>query len=262
MPARATWKGELKIGTTTLPVKLYAAIQDRDVHFHVLKKGAKQRVKQQMVSEHNKPVEKEEIRKGYEIDPGTFVILEDEELQKLKAKDSRTIGLTRFVPESALGHEWYERGYYLAPDGQDAKYFALAEALGHKNVVGIARWSMRGKSYVGALRSEDQYLVLIKLRYAEEVLSARELPAPGGRALDKKELRMAEELVKALEGEFAPEEFHDDYREKVQAFINAKARGKHPRLAPVKERTIAAPLEQQLAKSLAALKRTKEKKVA
>jgi DNA end-binding protein Ku len=105
------------------------------------------------------------------------------------------------------------------------------------------------------LRVEDGYLALIKLRYAEEVLSARELPAPAGRALEPKELRMAEELIGALEGKFDLNEFRDEYRERVMKFIEAKAKGKRPKLAVVKERRSAASLEQQLAKSLAAMKR-------
>src|SRR6185436_8904488 len=139
----------------------------------------------------------------------------------------------RFVPESSVGNEWYERPYYLGPDGDPAQYFALLEALEKRNVVGIALWTMRGKSYVGALRAEQGYLVLIKLRYAEEVLSARELPAPAGRALEPKELRMAEELIRALEGNFDARQFKDEYRDRVMKFLEAKAKGKHPKLPMV-----------------------------
>ncbi len=218
-----------------------------------------------MVTEDDQPLTKEKIRKGFEVEPGTFVTIDDEELQRLKPKESRTIQFLRFVPPRALGHEWYERPYFLGPDGDEDAYFALAEALGQKNMVGIARWTMRGKSYVGAVSQESGYLALIKLRYSEEVLPAKELSAPAGRDLDEKELRMANELVAALEGTFEPETFHDEYRKRLQEFLEAKARGKHPRLPVIKETTIAAPLDQQLARSLAAMKsgkKTKEKKVA
>jgi len=241
---------------------MYAAVQDRDVHFHVLQNKTKVRVKQEMVTEEREQVEKAQIQKGYEIEPGTFVIVEPSELQQLKPKESRTVDMLRFVPLSQLGNEWYERPYYLGPDGETEKYFALAEALEKRNVAGIARWSMRGKAYVGALRVEDGYLMLIKLRYSEEVLSADDLPAPAGRDLDQKELRMAEELVGALEGKFEPAEFRDEYRDRLRTFIEAKAAGKHPRLPQIKERQTGGSLNEQLAKSLAAMKRGREKKVA
>jgi DNA end-binding protein Ku len=262
MAARSIWKGSLKIGRETVPVKLYAAAEDRDVHFHVLQNQTRSRVKQQIVTENKEEVAKEQIRKGYEVEPGTFVIVRPQELQQLKPKESRIVSFSRFIPATALGNEWYERPYYLGPDGEPAAYFALAEALENRDVLGVGRWSMRGKSYVGALRVEGSYLVLIRLRYSEEVLPASELPAPDSRPLEKKELRMAEELIAALEGRFDPHEFRDEYRERLMEFIQAKAKGKHLRLAKVEDRPTGGSLDQQLAKSLAAMKRVREKKVA
>lgn len=263
MAARAIWKGELTISSTKIPVKLYAAVQDRDVRFHVVQDKSRTRVKQQMVTDQDEALAKEEIRKGYEIEPGSFVILEDKELKELKPQESRAIDVSRFVTPSAIGSEWYERPYYLGPDDDSEKYFALAEALENPPLTGVARWSMRGKSYVGALRPEGGYLTLIKLRYTQEVLSSRELPAPSGRALAPNELKMAEELITVLERKFNPEEFHDEYRERLQEFLAAKARGKAQHLPPIKQRTTKGSLQQQLAKSLAAWKPSKkEKKIA
>jgi len=262
MGARAIWKGSLQVGAGTVPIKLYAAVQDRDIHFHVLQSTTKSRVKQEMVSENREQVEKAQVQKGYEIESGTFVIVGASELQQLKPKESRLINVLRFVPTSQLGNEWYERPYYLGPDGDVGSYFALAEALEKRNVLGVARWSMRGRSYVGAVRVENGYLMMIRLRYSEEVLSADELPAPDGRPLSQKELHMAEELIGALEGTFDPTEFRDEYRERLSAFIQAKSKGKHPRLAEITERRTGGSLDQQLAKSLAAMKRGRGKKVA
>jgi DNA end-binding protein Ku len=262
MAARAIWKGELTISSTKIAVKLYAAVQDRDVRFHVVQDQTKTRVRQQMVTDRDQAIAKEEIRKGYEIEPGSFVVLEEKELKELKPEESRAIDISRFVPSSAIGNEWYERPYYLGPDDDPEKYFALAEALENEPLTGVARWSMRGKSYVGALRAEGGYLTLTKLRYSQEILSSRELPAPSGRPLAPNELKMAEELITVLEGKFNPEEFHDEYRQRLQEFLAAKARGKTQRLPVIKQRTTKGSLEQQLAKSLAAWKPKKEKKVA
>jgi len=262
MAARAIWKGILKVGSLHVAVKLYAAVEDRGVHFHVLTERTGSRVRQRMTRETGEEVAREKVRKGYEIEPGTFVVVEHEELERLKPPESRDIETTRFVPPDAISNEWYERPYYLGPDDENENYFALVEALQKSGLVGIVHWVMRGKEYVGALSSEGDHLLLIKMRYAEEVLPARGLTAPSGPALDAKELRMAKELVTALEGKFEPAEFHDDYRERVLQFVEAKAKGKHPRLPIIKERATGASLDDQLTKSLAALKRGREKRVA
>jgi DNA end-binding protein Ku len=136
--ARAIWKGVLKLGSSKVPVKLYSAVQDRDVRFHILESRSKSRVKQQMVRpENHKHVGREDIRKGYEIEPGEFVVIEDQEAKKLQPKESREVRFTHFVPPSAVGSEWYERPYYVGPDGEESKYFAPAEAVRNKNVEGI-----------------------------------------------------------------------------------------------------------------------------
>jgi len=262
MAARAIWKGILKVGSLHVAVKLSAAVEDRGVHFHVLTERTGSRVRQRMTRETGEEVARENVRKGYEIEPGTFVVVEHEELERLKPQESRNIETTRFVPPDAISNEWYERPYYLGPDDENEDYFALVEALQKSDLVGIVHWVMRGKEYVGALSSEGDHLLLIKMRYAEEVLPARDLTAPSGPALDAKELRMAKELVTALEGKFEPAEFHDDYRERVLQFVEAKAKGKHPRLPIIKERATGASLDDQLTKSLAALKRGREKRVA
>jgi DNA end-binding protein Ku len=262
MALRAFWKGILKVGSLDTAVKLYAAIEDRNVHFHVLQEETSSPVRQRMVRETGEEVARENTRKGYEIEPGRFVVVEDKEIEQFKPPESRNIETTRFVPSDAIDAEWYERPYYLGPDGDDQNYFALVEALEKAALVGIVRWVMRGKDYVGALSTEADYLLLHKMRYAEELLPSRSLTAPSGPALDPRELRMAKELVAALEGNFDPAEFHDDYRERVLHFVEAKVKGKHPRLPRIVERTTGASLDDQLTKSLAALKRGREKRVA
>jgi len=261
MAARAIWKGELKIGSTKIPVKLYSAVVDRTVRFHILDDRHLMRVKQHMVSpDSGEEVTNQEIQKGYEIEPGKFVILTDEDLQSLEPKPSREIEVAEFVPPESINQQWYERPYYLGPDGDMQDYFALAEALENRGREGIARWVMRNKSYIGALRSQDGYLALCTLRTAAEVIYARELPKPAGRAPSAKELNMAKQLVGMLEGEFNPSEFEDEYRKRVMEFIERKAKGQAPRLRAVKTKRRTTSLDSVLAKSLASLK--KEKRAA
>ena len=261
MAARAIWKGELKIGGTKVPVKLYSGVSDRTVRFHILDDRKKERVKQHMVNpDSGEEVATEEIQKGYEIEPGRFVIVTDEELEGLQPKPSRDIELAEFVPPEAISQQWYERPYSLAPDGDEKAYFALVEALTKRNVEGIAHWVMRNKAYVGALRAEGDYLMLITLRNAEEVISARDLPKPAGRAPTAKELAMAKQLISLLDGEFDAADYRDEYRERVMKFIESKAKGKKPRLHAVKTKRKTGSLDAVLAKSIQALK--KEKRAA
>jgi DNA end-binding protein Ku len=261
MVARAIWKGELKLGSARIPVKLYSGITDRTVRFHILDDRQQKRVKQHMVNpETGDEVESSEIQKGYEIEPGRFVIVTEEDLASLEPKPSREIEITEFVPPEAISQQWYERPYYLAPDGDEKDYFALAEALRSRNREGIAHWVMRNKPYVGALRAEGDHLMLLTLRNAEEVISALDLPKPAGRAPTQKELAMAKQLISLLEGEFNASDYKDEYRERVREFIERKAKGKAPRLKAVKTKRKAGSLDAVLAKSIQSLR--KEKRAA
>jgi DNA end-binding protein Ku len=261
MAARAMWKGELKLNSTRIPVKLYSGVIDRSVRFHILDQRKKERVKQHMVEpDSGKEVSNEEIRKGFEFEPGRFVVLDEKELKSIEPEPSRDIELVEFVPATAIGFEWYGRPYYLGPDGNQEDYFALAEALKKIEREGIAHWVMRNKAYSGALRSDGEHLMLLTLRNSDEVLSAKDLPKPTGRAPDKKELAMAKQLVELLEDEFRLSDYKDDYRERVMKFIEQKAKGHKPRLQAVKTKRATTSLDSVLTKSINALK--KEKRAA
>jgi DNA end-binding protein Ku len=258
MAARAIWKGELKVGTNKLPVKLYSAVEDKSVRFHILDDSKKHRVKQHMISpDSGEEVETQAIRKGYEVEPGKFVILDEEDLESLKPEPSREIDISGFVPVKAIPQQFYERPYFLGPDGDQAEYFALAQALQNQQREGIAHWVMRNKAYSGALGAQDGYLVLSTLRNRDEVIAADELTKPSGRAPTKKEIDLAKHLVSMLEGEFDPADYKDEYRERVLEFIAKKAKGHAPRLAPVKAKRQTTSLDSVLTKSIAALKKGK-----
>ncbi|HEX2254114.1 MAG TPA: Ku protein [Thermoanaerobaculia bacterium] len=253
MAARAIWKGVIRFGGLDVPVKLYSGVEDRKVHFRLLHEPDLVPLQQRMVNpDTGDVVERDVVRKGYEPEPGTFVVLDADDQAEIEPTPSRDIEITRFVPPDRITPAWYERPYYLGPDGDGDAYFALARALGDRDREGVARWVMRKKRYIGALRVEDGYLLLVTLRFAGEVVNPEQLPAPRGRDLSERELGMAEQLVSALEDEFRPGEYHDEYRERVLELVAAKAAGKKApvvRLAPRREepesldRALAASLE-------------------
>jgi DNA end-binding protein Ku len=237
--ARAIWKGVIKLGKSQVPVKLYSAVKDSSIHFRLLHEKDLAPVQQEMINPStDEVVPPEQVRKAYPVGRNQLVVLSDEELQKLQPKPSRDIELTRFVKPGEIDHRWYERAYLLGPDKQTEAYFALVAALENAKREGVARWVMRNKNYVGALRVENGYLALIALRHADEVLAADALEPPGGRALDKREIRMAEQLVSALAGRFDPSDFRDEYRDRVMELIEAKARGSKVKLKKFRPRPV------------------------
>ena len=257
MAARAIWKGIITIGSTKVPVNLFTAVQDRTVHFRLLHKTDHQPVKQQLISsETEEDLEYEEAKKAYPIGRDRFVVFDDEELAELEPKDSREIEIRKFVDRADMDPRWYERAYWLAPGENKAAYFALAEALEKKEKEGIAQWVMRKKDYVGSLRPEDGYLMLIVLRHANEIISADAIEAPGGRALEKREIAMGEQLLEALAGTFDPADYKDEYRERVMELVEAKSKGKRPKVEKFRPRkTQEDALAGALQASLAGMKK-------
>jgi DNA end-binding protein Ku len=226
------WKAELAIGEVTVPVKLYAAVQDAQVHFRLLHAKDLVPVEQRMVDPvEDQRVEKEQIQRGIQVAEGTFVVLTDADREQVEPKPSRRIEVEQLVDASLLDFRWFERPYYLGPDGDDEGYFALAQALEDHGRLGIARWVMRKKHYRGALGARGGYLTLETLRAAEELLRIERIVPPENRAPDQRELKMAEQLISMLEGPFEPDAYKDEYRERVLSLVEAKAKGRVVRLA-------------------------------
>jgi DNA end-binding protein Ku len=251
MAARAIWKGRIELGSAELPVKLYSAARDRTIHFRLLDEKRKEPVQQKMVDpKSGKVVETADIRRALEMDDGALVILSDEEMEDLEPRESRGIEITRFVKAGTIAPEWYDRPYWLGPDGDQAAYFAFAAALRNREREGVARWVMRGKEYLGVVRTHDDYLVLITLHHSGDVVPAARLDPPAGRELSRKEVTMARQIIGAMEDEFDLADFRDEYRDRVMELIEAKASGKVIRFPKQSRRPAEKPLAEVLEKSL------------
>ena len=236
MSIRAMWKGVIHFDSIKIPVKLYGAIEDRNVHFRLLHRDDLEPVHQLLINpETDEVVPYESTGRAFVTEVGERVLLNPSELEALEPEPSRDIEILDFLPLHVIDHRWYVRPYYLGPDEDSADFFALADALEAMQVEGLARWVMRNKSYVGALQLYQGYPMLMSLHHTEEVIPAESLAAPEGPALDKRELGLARQLIEMLESEFQPQEYHDEFRERVLEMLEAKAHGKQvKKRAPIR----------------------------
>jgi DNA end-binding protein Ku len=258
MAARAIWKGAISFGPVTIPVRLYSAVQDQDIHFHLLHDQDNVRLKQRMATASSETVEPAETKRGVEVEPGTFALINAEELASLEPQESRRINIEKFVESEQISHQWYERPYYLGPDeGAETAYWALVDTLSKHKLEGVAHWVMRKREYVGTLRVHKGYLMLVTTRRMDEVVPASEIAAPTGRKLDEREMHMAGQLVSALEGDFQPAEFRDEYRSRVMELIESKARGEKIEITKPAEKAAIRSLTDALKASIAAAKKEK-----
>ncbi len=240
MPARAMWKAEISFASVRVPVRLYAAVEDSNIHFRLLHAKDLAPVQQEMVDPTNdEVVPRESIRRGVELEKGVFVVLTDEEREALEPEPSRQIDIEQVLERGDLDERWFDRPYYLGPDGDDESYFALVQALESRGWLGIARWVMRKKRYAGAVFGAEGYLRLETLRYSDEIVKLGRLAPPSSRKPDQREIALAEQLIGTLEDRFEPADFRDEHREQVMQLIRDKQRGRKtriPKLAPVKRR--------------------------
>ena len=225
------WSGSISFGLVNIPVKLYAATSRHAVRFNQIDTRSGSRVRLRKVSEADgTEVPPEVIAKGYELPSGEYVVVSDDELAGLDPAASRTIDLVEFVDQESIDPIFYDSGYYLAPDQATVKAYALLlSAMSAADKVGIARFVMRGKEYLAAIRPQGRKLVLSTMLYADEIRDATEIPeldAVADAELNAKELKMAEQLIASLEADFDPSSFHDTYRDKVMELVEAKANGR------------------------------------
>ena len=255
MAARAIWKGNIDFGSINIPIKLYSAVQDKSIRFRLLDRRSRKPVKQHMIDPGTSDVvDYSAARKAMDLPRGKRVLLDEEDLAKVEPPESRDVEILHFFEHEAISHQWYDRPYWVGPDGNAKGYFALAAALEKEERQGLAQWVMRKKEYFGALRARDGYLMLITLRKAEQVVEPASVSAPAGREPSAKEVTMAKQLLAAMEGELDMTQYKDNYRERVLEFVKAKAAGKVVKFPKAKDKPVSRELTSVLERSLAAVK--------
>lgn len=250
MPA-TVWKGYLSFGLVSFPVRLISAARPESVHFHMLHKKDLSRVKEVWYcAEEDKPIERSEIVKGYEVKKGEYVTVDDEDLKKIAPTTATTMEVIQFVASDAVDPLLFESSYYVAPEEKVSKPYALfMTALTETKRDALAKIAMHNREHVVLIRPAEGSLVLHTLYYKDELHAGNKGEAPKTK-FSAKELAMAKSLVQHLTASFKLAEFHDAYRENVERLIEEKKKGKkitvirQPRKAPVLD------LMQALKKSL------------
>ncbi len=234
---RAIWSGAISFGLVNIPIKLYAAVSRKTVHFNQLDSRTGSRIKMKKVSAADgEEVPSEVIVKGYELSSGEYVTVGDDELATLDPEASRTIDIEEFVDLADIDPLFYDSAYFVAPDKATLKPYALlTKAMEESGKVGIARFVMRSKQYLCAVRPKDGALVLSTMVYADEVNDPAEINEIADLEdveVTKKELAMANQLIASLSDDFDADRFEDTYRNRVLDLIQQKASGRTEIVAP------------------------------
>jgi len=254
---RPIWTGAISFGLVNVPVKLYSAVTSKDVRFHQLEASTNARVRQRRVSSATgEEVGYDDIVKGYELRPDTYVTVSPEELSSLDPPSTRAVDIADFVDLSDIDPVYFERPYYLVPDRGGAKAYALLrDAMAETGKIGIGRLVLRTKEYLAAIRPRGDVLVLETLYYGDEVNPTTELELPGDEVeVSDREVAMARQLIDTLASDFDPDRYHDTYRERVLELIERKAEGQEivveePTEEPARVVDLMAALEASLARA-------------
>ena len=232
MAPRAFWTGNLRLSLVTIPVRLYPATStERRIELHQIHESTGKRIRYQKVAPGVGPVENEEITKGFEYEKGKYLLLDQKEIDELKLESKQTIELVRFVDASAIDARYFEKPYYLLPDGDVAEegYVIMQKALSQSNKIGVGQLILRGQGNIVALKPCGRGLMLEILRHANEVKSAdkffEDVPEM---KVDKEALELAIELIERKSGAFEPEKFKDEYNDAVWELISAKLEHRAP----------------------------------
>jgi DNA end-binding protein Ku len=258
---RPIWTGAISFGLVNVPVKLYTATQAKDVRFHQLHDSDGVRIQQKRVCpKDGEEVAFEHIVKGYEIAPGQYVQVTQDELRALSPKSTKTIEIEEFVDLAEIDPVYYEHSYYLAPDRNAARPYALLlRAMQESNRVAIGRVVLRTKEYLTAIRPMGRALTMSTMLFADEVVDQDRIEGLPDDDVETpaRELKMARQLVESLTTEFEPDRFRDEYRAKVLDLIDRKAAGQEITLQPEEEES--APVTDLMAALEASLAEAKEK---
>jgi DNA end-binding protein Ku len=263
---RAIWKGSISFGLVNIPIALYPATRREELKFRLLREKDLSPVNYKRVAEKDgKEVPWDEIVKGYEYEKGKYIVLKDEDFQRVDLEATQTVDIQDFVEVGEIDPMYFYKPYYLEPQkGGDKAYTLLREVLADTDKVGIAKVVIKTRQYLAGVKAKDKVLVLELMHFAKELADADKLHVPKKLETGKREMDMAKALVQSMSGKWDPEKYKDDYREALMDVIEEKVEsgGKEieekpkPKTTPTKVIDLVAVLQQSLAENKGAKKKS------
>jgi DNA end-binding protein Ku len=240
--ATATWRGSITFGLLSVPIRLYTAARSERMHLHQLHKVCNTRLKQPLYCPHcDRQVERSEVVKGYEYEPGQYVLVTEEEIKKITPRSGKTMEILAFVKQEQIDPIYFDSSYLVMPERDSEKAYALLQkTMEDTNRVGIATVTMHQREYTVFIRPRHHGLTLHTMYFANEI---RKVAGYGESArnikLKPQEIKLAEQLVETLSEDFHPQKYHDTFQQRLRELIEAKMKGKtitvekEPARAPV-----------------------------
>lgn len=238
--ARAIWSGAIAFGLINIPVKLFSATQEHELSFNQLRRSDMSRIKYLRVAANDgQEVPYEDIVKGYEIEEGVYVVIDEDDLKKASPKKTQTIEIVGFANEDEIDSTYFEKPYFTAPEKNAGRaYILLREALKKSKKVAVAKFILRTKENLAILKPVGDALVLNQIRFQSELREPEALNLPSAESMNEKELELALSLVDQLTEPFNPEQYRDTFTDEIKQIIEQKAKGVDiTAAAPKPERT-------------------------
>ena len=222
--ARAIWKGSISFGLVNIPIALYPATRREELKFRLLRQSDLSPVNYKRVAEKDgKEVSWDQIVKGYEYEKGKYVVLKDEDFERVDLEATQTVDIQDFVDQEEIDPMFFYKPYYLEPQkGGDKAYALLRDALKHSGKVGIAKVVIKTRQYLAGVKPEDGALVLELMHFADELADPGKLHVPKKTEVGKREMNMAKSLIDSMSSKWNPEKYKDDYREALMEVIEEK----------------------------------------
>ena len=253
---KTMWRGAISFGLVSIPVRVYTATEEKTLRFNQLHEKDHGRIKYKRVcSKDGEEVPFDEIVKGYEYEKDRYVILDDEDFDKVPVESSRAIDIERFVDLDEIDPVMFKKSYYLIPEATGAKAYALLrEAMSQDGRVGIAKVSFRDKEHLAALRFKDEAFVLETMYWPDEIRDAEFGDVDVDVKVRDQELAMARQLIESLTAEWEPEAYTDEYREALMQIVEAKINGEEIEVIEPEPTAKVVDLMEALKASVAAAK--------